>query len=350
MKRIVITSLHFSPAFIGHMEAWYELCSACGLKPALFIDKEYVKYFKGSKYKFTTRLSQIQKFSPNFAVVQNNGLENIEFFKWCTKNNCKILYVVHEPYMGFKELMKDGDYWWKQFAACVLNNWLCGKSTKVILCSDYAEQNCKRYMKKAYEKAVRMPLLFLDGDVSKSDEDRKYCSLIGTYSYPKGSDLFLKFIKDSLDKGYDISFQIATRSDLKEELKDDAFQKLIKEGKLLVQEGRTLTTDEMNQAYKRSICTWNGYRRTTQSGVLPNAFMMGTRVLASSIGSFREFVKPGVTGEFIDPESTDSIYRAYLKIKENADQYSEGCRKEFLGNNYYASQVDTFKKLIESIS
>lgn len=350
MKRILITSLHFSPAFIGHMEAWYELCENCGYEPELFVDKQYTQYFKGKKYKYTTKFSQVQKFKPDFTVVQNNGTENIQFFRWCNKNNCIILYIVHEPYMGFKELMKDGDYWWKQAGACVLNNWLCSKSTKVILCSDYAEDNCKRYMKSAYKKVVRIPLLFLDGETSEKLEERRYCSLIGTYSYPKGSDLFLKFIKDSVQRGYDIDFQIATRSNMKEELKDEVFRDLIKKGKLLVQEGRTLTTDEMNQAYKRSICTWNGYRRTTQSGVLPNAFMMGTPVLASNIGSFKEFVKPGITGEFIDPENTKSIYKAYLKIKENVETYSNGCRKEFLNNNFYRSQVNVFKKLIESIS
>lgn len=349
MKKILITSLHFSPAFIGHMEAWYELCKECGYKPLLFIDKEYVQYFNNTQYKFVTKISSVQRFNPDFAAVQNNGTENVHFFNWCKKNNCKVLYIVHEPYMGFKELMKDGDYWWKQAAACILNNWLCSKSTRIIICSDYAENNCKKFMKNAYKKMVRLPLLFLDGDTNTDIEERKYCSLIGTYSYPKGSDLFLDFIKESYQRGYDIYFQIATRSNLEEQLKDDIFQELIKNGRLLVQQGRTLTTDEMNQAYKRSICTWNGYRRTTQSGVLPNAFMMGTPVLASNIGSFSEFVKNGITGAFIDPENTDSIYKGYLTIKNNLEEISHNCRNEFLNNNFYRSQIDRFSEIINSI-
>ena len=68
-------------------------------------------------------------------------------------------------------------------------------------------------------------------------------------------------------------------------------KKMQDEGQLLVQQGRPLTEEEMSAAYRRSVATWNGYRRSTQSGVLPNAFMQGTPVIATKLGSFEEFVK-----------------------------------------------------------
>lgn len=347
MKNILIVSLHFSPGFIGHMNAWYKLCEQSGYKPMIYIDKQYAKYYQGAEYRYSTEIGDLTEFRPEFAIVQNTGFENIAFFNWCKKNDCKILYTLHEPYMGIRELLKDGTYCVKQAAACVLNLWLCQKSEKVILCSNYAEDNCKRYVKSAYKKKVRFPLIFMDEYSEK--EEKKYFSLIGTYATSKGSDLFLRFVKDSVKKGYDIDFQIATRSNLDAQLKDDILQELIKKGKLIVQHGRNLSTDEINAAYCRSICCWNGYRRTTQSGVLPNAFMLGTPVLATQIGSFTEFVIPGKTGEFIDNEDIESIYKGFLKIKERCDVMSDECRQYFLREFFYGNQEEKFRKILDNI-
>ena len=348
MNNILIVSLHFSPGYIGHMMAWYKLCKQCGYKPLIYGDEQYSKYYDNSEYEFTTKKENLELYKPEYAIVQNTGFENVEFFKWCRKNRCKILYILHEPYMGVKELLKDGTYCIKQAVACILNVWLCKKSERVIVCSQYAEDNCRRYMKGTYKKASRFPLLFMD-EYSDEGEERKYFSLVGTFATPKGSDLFLKFIKESVNKGCDINFQIATRTNLDEQLKDETLQQLIRNGKLIVQHGRNMTTDEINAAYRRSICCWNGYRRTTQSGVLPNAYMLGTPVLATMLGSFVEFVVPGKTGEFIDNEDTDSIYNAYLKIREYSEEMSRQCRQYFLDHFFYGNQVKEFISIIDSI-
>lgn len=347
MTNIAIASLHFSPGFIGHMKAWYKMCKQCGYTAQLYFDQQYVKYFEGSEYKYSTDIKELGKNKPDYAVVQNTGFENVAFFKWCERNNCKIFYILHEPYMGFRELLKDGTYCVKQAVACMLNVWLCSKSAKVILCSDYAEKNCRKYMKGAYKKHARFPLIFLDEYEAADDTERRYFSLIGNYNPSKGSDLFLQFIKNAVAKGYDIDFQIATRTDLSSQLADDVFQKLISDGKLIVQHGRNMTTDEINGAYSKAICCWNGYRRSTQSGVLPNAFMLGAPVVATRIGSFVEFVEPGKTGEFIDNENAESIYAGYIKIKEHSAEMSDCCRKFFLDHFFYGNQAETFKKIVE---
>ncbi len=348
MKNILIASLHFSPGYIGLMMAWYKLCEQCGFKPMLYVDEQYSKYYEGANYRLSNSINEVAIFKADFVIVQNTGFENVEFFKWCVNNNCKILYILHEPYMGVRELMKDGTYCVKQAGACVLNSWLCSKSEKVILCSQYAEDNCKRYMKGAYKKKIRFPLLFMD-EYSEDGDERKYFSLVGSYATSKGSDLFLKFIKDAVAKGYDIDFQIATRKNIEEQLKDDVFQKLMRDGKLIVQHGRNMTTDEINAAYRRSICCWNGYRRTTQSGVLPNAYMLGTPVLATKIGSFVEYVIPGQTGEFINNEDAESIYNGFLKIRENREEMSRQCRQYFLDHFFYGNQAKEFKNIINNI-
>lgn len=347
MKKIAVVSLHFSPGFIEHMRAWYEMCEQCGYSALLYFDARYSDYFRDAKYRFCTDIKALEEYGPEYAVVQNTGFENVPFFQWCGRNGCKVFYILHEPYMGFRELLKDGTYCVRQAAACLLNVWLCGRSEKVIVCSDYAEENCRTYMRGAYRKCVRFPLIFTDRCEPARDGERKYFSLIGTYAGAKGSDLFLKFIKDSAAKGYDIDFQIATRSDLSAQLKDGVLQKLMADGKLVVRHGRTMTTEEINQAYRRSVCCWNGYRRTTQSGVLPNAYMMGAPVAATRLGSFTEFVVPGETGEFIDNEDTESIYAAYQKISGSGELMSEHCRRYFLDHFYFGSQAERFQKIID---
>lgn len=347
-KKIAIVSLHFSPGHISHMMAWYKLCEMCGYTPMLYVDEKYEKYYQDTEYNYQVNIEGLDGFKPDLSIVYNTGFENVEFFKWCGKNDCKIIYVLHEPYMGLREILKDGTYCIKQAVACILNVWLCNKSEKVIICSQYAEDNCRHYMKSAYRKMVRFPLIFMD-EYRYNGEDRKYFSLIGTYAKSKGSDLFLKFIKDSVKKGYDIDFQIATRINIKDKLEDETLQKLMQSGKLIVQHGRNMTTDEINSAYRRSICCWNGYRRTTQSGVLPNAYMLGTPVLASHLGSFIEFVQPGKTGEFIDNEDFESIYKAFTKVKEHNKDMNDECRKYFLDNFFYESQVKLFKSIVDGI-
>ena len=346
---ILIVSKHFSPGFIGHMKAWYNLSEECGYNTKLFFDQKYEKYFDVNEYNYATRLNEVENYQPNIAVVQNTGFENIEFFKWWTKHNCKIFYILHEPYMGMKELLKEGSYFAKQSVACVLNVWLCAKATRIVLCSKYAEENCQKYMKMAYRKRAFLPLLFLDNYYEKKDAGREYFSMIGTYAEAHGSDIFIKYIKDAYENGSKQKFQIATRSDITKMLSDPVYKEMQDKGQLLVQQGRPLTEEEMNAAYRRSIATWNGYRRSTQSGVLPNAFMQGTPVIATKLGSFEEFIEPWCTGAFIDNFEFYTITDTVSKIREAGSIINENCRTFFLAHFYYRNQLDAFKKIVNEV-
>jgi glycosyltransferase involved in cell wall biosynthesis len=344
---ILIVSMHFSPGFIGHMKAWYKLSKECGYNTKLFFDQKYENYFDVNEYDYMTELNEVEGFHPNFAVVQNTGFENIEFFKWCTKHSCKIFYILHEPYMGVRELLKDGSYFAKQAVACILNVWLCARATKVILCSQYAKDNCRKYMKGAYKKEAFLPLLFLDDYHQEENIAREYFSMIGTYAEPHGSDIFIKHIKEAYEIGSKQKFQIATRSDITDMISDPIYKKMQDEGQLLVQQGRPLTEEEMSAAYRRSVATWNGYRRSTQSGVLPNAFMQGTPVIATKLGSFEEFVKNGHTGVFIDDFERATITDAVCKVQRAGKSMNEECREFFLTHFYYRNQLDAFKKIVD---
>lgn len=347
--KIMISSLRFGPGHIAHLKAWYKLCTVCGYDVSMFTNNKYSDYIDSDKYKMLLNLNEVEEYMPDVVLLYNLDTDNIKFVKWCRKKSIKVLYVLHEPYMGIRELLKDGSYAYKQAVGSILNYIICREADRVMLCSDYAVENCEKYMKSAFKKHIRFPLVFEDEYLNSYDENRKYFSLIGTYASSKGSDLFLKFVKESVNAGYDIDFQIATRSDIGELLDDKIFKMLIENGKLIVQQGRAMTSEEINKAYKRSICCWNGYRRSTQSGVLPNAFMQGTPVLATRLGSFEEFVVPGETGEFIDNENFSSIYDGYTRIKRNGKYMNGQCRKKFLSVFCVQGQEKNFRGIIEEL-
>lgn len=85
-----------------------------------------------------------------------------------------IVYVLHEPFMGIENLLKEKGYITKAVGATALNYWICLKSDKIILCSYYAEQNCKIYMKNAYKKRILFPLIYPDDFMDTYE--RKYFS------------------------------------------------------------------------------------------------------------------------------------------------------------------------------
>lgn len=346
--KIVISSRHFSPAYIGHMKAWYRLCQECGYTVLIYYSEKYEKFFPEEEYKCTTSLTKVEEFAPEYAVVQNIGFEDIELFKWCKKNNCFLFYILHEPYMGFLEMLKEGKMVPKQIVAAMLNSWLCHKADKVIVCSKYAKFNCEKYMKGITKKLEMMPLLFLDSFEESDDTERQYVSMIGTYAVSHGSDVFLRFIKEAYIRGLKLKYQITTRSDIREQLSDPIYKKMIEENVLLLQQGRPLSEKEMCGAYRRSYVVWNGYRRSTQSGVLPNSYMQGTPVIATNLRSFEEDVIPGVTGAFAENLEYESIAKAIDTILMCGKSLNLGCRDYFMSKFYYGSQIETFQKIIES--
>lgn len=346
--KVIIASVHFGAGHTAHLQAYQKLSEECGYDTALYLHSGYTKLFNNIQGKLFFKEDEVKEFKPDVIWIYNTGTENIKLIKLAKELHSKIVYVLHEPYMGLKELMKDGNYWWKQGAACLLNEWICKKSDCVVLSSKYAAKNCKKYMRGAYKKHVMFPLIFKDEYVVVEEDKRQYFTMASAYDNPKASDEFLNFVKESADKN-EIQFRISTRTEISEKLNDPIVQKMIERGRLLVQQGRPLTEDEMNTAYRTATATWNAYKRSTQSGVLAHSFMQGAPVIATHVGSFDEYVVEGKTGTFIQNYNYNEIFDAYQRIEQNIKEVSSNCRKVFQRRFYYENQQDRFKKIIESL-
>ena len=344
--KIVVASVHFSAGHTAHLKAYMDLAKSCGYESALYVDRKYINLFEEIDFRILINEDELIRFKPDVIWIYNTGFENINLIKVSKKLGCKIVYVLHEPFMGVKDLIKDGSYAFKEAAASLLNTYLCLKSDKVILSSKVARENCKTYMKKAYKKSDIFPLIFSDKYIDGID--RKYFSMIGGYAESHGSSEFLSFVKNSY-KNNNILFQIATRDDISDVLNDSILQEMIYTNRLLVFHGKALTEKEINMAYRRSICTWNGYKRSTQSGVLANSFMQGTPVIATRVGSFEEYIVNGENGIFIESFDFETILNSYKKIQDWLDKMTIHCRESFLDFFHFEKQREAFKKIIEEL-
>lgn len=342
---LLICSVHFGAGHTAHLQAYQKISEECGYETAIYLHKDYMKLFSDIQGRIFFTEDEVRAFKPDVVWIYNTGTEDIKLIKLAKELHSRIVYVLHEPYMGFRELMKDGGYWYKELAASLLNTWICNRSDVVVLSSRCAANNCKKYMPGAYKKKRLFPLIFPDNYL---DAEKKYFSLIGGYADSHASDEFLNFVKESADRN-GIKFQIATRSEIREKLNDPVVKKMMDCGRLIVQQGRPLTESEMNSAYRTSIATWNAYKRSTQSGVLAHAFMQGSPVIASHVGSFDEYVVDGKTGAFIKNYSYQEIFNAYKRIEGDIANISSNCRKAFLHRFYYKNQEEQFKKIIESL-
>lgn len=344
--KVLICSVHFGPGHTAHLEAYQKLATECGYESALYLAQPYMKLFNHIEGQVFFQLEDALAFQPDVLWLYNIGMEDISVIKAFKKIHTKVAYVLHEPYMGFKELCKEKHTFGRMTAAAIVNYLLCQQADRVVLSSKYAVANCQKYMKRAYRKSTVFPLIFPDAMLP--NQERKYFSMIGGYSDPHNSPRFLEFVKESYQRNT-IRFQIATRNNIEDKLQDAVLQTMMQEGRLIVQQGRPLTEQEMNTAYRSSICTWSAYVRCTQSGVLANSFMQGTPVVAAHIGSFEEYVQDGENGVFVKDYSYEAIFNAYKQIENNLDDMSKNCRKTFLNQFYYRNQIDNFKKIVENL-
>jgi glycosyltransferase involved in cell wall biosynthesis len=253
----------------------------------------------------------------------------------------RVLYIFHEP-ESIWNLLGEG---WRQivrFPFSTLSSiaTLC-VSSAVIVPSQCARSLYDRHYRRYNGNVFTLPLL-LDDEIDparfeQARGSRRYFGFIGSASKGHGIDEFVAFAKYAIRSGSTIPFVIATRRSLSGLLrKDEEFSRLAGAGRILVRHGRVLSNDEINQWYLNCFGVWNVYRRSTQSGVLPRAYMAGTPVLARRIGSFPEYVREGSTGEFVDSGCEPAaILVAAEGMRKQFPVYADGCRRMFLETFHY---------------
>lgn len=347
--KIAVVSLRFAAGHIAHLCAYRELFRELNSEVKLFLDKPYKDFIEADEsIIFIGSYEAVLEWNPDSVFSYNIANENIKLAKLCEKSQIPFYYVLHEPWDSFKELLTLRDRVPRRIAANVVNYLTCKNAYKVILASQNGKIKYETYMRGCNKNYTVFPLLFCDEYDASQEIERIYFSYIGGFTENRGCLAFLKFIEFSVENKLGIQFKIATRTDISGFINGELIQKAIRDGLLVVQDGKPMTTEEINHHYREAICVWNAYISSTQSGVLPNALMQGAPVIVGDRGVAEEVIKDKVEGCYISvPHKNEEILVAYQFIKMHLPEFVSNARQCFLKNYMYSAFLDLAKKVYE---
>jgi len=332
------------------MIAYAKLFRESGFEPFFCLEKSYEKMDLTNDFEVVWYQGSIPD-NADLLFFANNSLVNHKFFKEFVSKGGKVIYLYHEPWERFDQYLKEGV---KQALKATVGHHFSAKSLKyatlIIVPSGYALELYKAADIKYNKNVAMIPLLFDDElDHEMNSNTKVHFSYIGHAVKGHMFREYIQLIKTIYLKGSNITFEIATRTDITKLLNHDRILlEMIDKGILIVSQGRPLTNAEINQVYERSFCVWNVYKRSTQSGVLPKAFMFGTPVIASNLGSFPEFVRDGENGYLVDDYSFESLYKKLVLVNENIGIMSQNCRNTFEKTFYWKAQVSKVREMLEN--
>jgi glycosyltransferase involved in cell wall biosynthesis len=328
--------------------AYGKLLLSIGFAVRYVLDQKYLRFadFSGIAPAVSMARYRADPDGTEFemAIYYNAAIANAGTARRMRVRGIEVFYVFHEPVPvrmrlseGWKEILK-------LIAAKYCSIAMLRQSSAVLVASAYARELYDRHFRDYNPNVHTFPLLFEDefncGELALKQGVRPYFSFLGLAVKAHDFEGFCAFAKYAIRAGSSIKFAIATRTDLSACLTgDEELARYGKEGRILIQHGRTLSNEEMNSYCAQSFCVWNIYKCSTQSGALVRAFMTGTPVIATQSGSFPEFIHPGVNGELVERSNHyGAILATAEKIRLNTLTYSQGARKSFKEVFFYGAQ------------
>lgn len=337
MKHALIVSLNFNPGHVSHLIASYRQLSEIGYETHLYINKGF-QPFLPAEYK--ERLNDnIRGCKFNVALFLFPSIKNVGKMIFLRSKGTKIIYILHEPLDKLKNYILAGfnlSMLIKVFFVGLVNAILVNLSNSVILPSLKAIDLYRSRRLLYWNSRFRMiPLLYDDeSNATVNLESKRYFSYIGTIATDHSFIEFLSFVEHCITNETisELNFLVATKSPLKV---DHRISQLQKTGRLEIVSGTPLTNYEINEYYKKSLIVWNAYSRTTQSGVLPKAFMFGCSaiILKRNLSDFAQH-KQNVYA-ITENNNFEQITKGVRHIITNKSSYSKAARDTFLSHYYY---------------
>jgi len=289
----------------------------------------------------------LRRLQPNLVIFESVHPLNELLARECASlvPSPRLWLLFHEPYV--QEKWKHGGL--RQFVISMhelVAKRLLPLLDGVLLPSKEAELQMQDAYSDFEGSLVRLPLLFEDRSKVQPLE-RRYFSFIGSAVPAKGINQFMELIEISVDSGNAWEFQIATSSELSRYLTN--LSPLARK-RLRVISKMQLCDEDIDRAIRSSWAILAPYRRVTQSGVIPVAFMHGTPVISTNSGGMPEFVIPGETGYLVSQDCAFSEWEAYFQLVQlNFERLSETCRRFFLENFDAKRAPEYLKPILDSI-
>ena len=350
--KIAIISLRFNPAFIQHLIAYAKAARELGHEPEFVLDPAYRDFpelnLAVSHYETSTNTPTV---AWRCAIFLNPSLKNQKLARALKQEGSKIFYVYHEPWQ------MSLDYLWSEGLVGTLKAIVAHHVTvpalrladTVMVPSQYGLDKYQHSDARYNANGIYLPLMYDDEGPSAIAGfllQKQYFGYIGSLCRSHGFDQYLSFIRYALQRDLRVSFLIASRNPLPVSITSDPLFSRNPE-RVKIRCGKPLGNDEINRCYAESICVWNLYRRSTQSGVLPKAFMFGTPVIAENIGSFPEFTQDGLNGRFASARDHEGIWIAFEEIRSNIAAYAANSRRTFLETFYYRARLADLRRLLD---
>jgi len=240
--------------------------------------------------------------------------------------NTQTCYWMHEPYKVDKSEYKEKLIAFN--AIEYLQQMLLPFIDIVILHSNRA-LNAFNIRYSNYKGKIKLiPLLFKDECKIKDVSSRMFdITFIGNAARAKGIDDFFEIVKKNRELNLGLRLQLVTPSKIDRYLSEldcwpDSLLKVINKPRI--------SDDEIREACAKSLTIIAPYRETTQSGVVPVAFMCGTPVIATDIEGLREYVIDKVNGMLISKDfSLENVISVLKYVKENFSELSQNARKSY---------------------
>ena len=345
--KIAILSLRFAPGHIAHLRAYRELFTALGCEIRMFLDYGYKGYLSETQdVEFVDTINTVISWKPDRVFSYNIANENVKLAMLCKKWDIPFFYVLHEPWDSLWELISLRQRMPRRIAANIINYFTAHYAYRVVLASENGKKKYEQYMKGCNENYTVFPLIFCDDYDRSLKAERKYFSFIGGFTVMRGCNEYLDFIKYSISRNLPIKFCIATRNSVS--IKDPTLMKAVQDCSLVIFAGKPMTSDEINGHYRESICSWNAYKSSTQSGVLPNALMQGSPVLVTDRGDSVNAVTEKKEGYFISlPHKNEEIEKAYMYIAAHIEDMSKAAREKFHKDFEFLAYLDKAREVYE---
>lgn len=349
-RKVLLISLRINPAFVQHLIAYAKAVQTFGDEAVFLLDRAYSRFseLKNTAPVLTLGESDLDAYFES-AIIMNPSLKNLETVRRLKARGTRILYIFHEPWQLSLDYVRNEGLKATCLAALAHRFTVPVLRTvdHVLLPSEYALRVYRSTDAQYNGRASYMPLLYddeLGDELAAVIQQKRYFSYIGSPCHAHGFDRFLKVVRYALERNLDIQFLIASRHSLPSLFLHDRF--LRNSDRITIQCGRLLSSEEINRCYAQSICVWNVYRRSTQSGVLPKALMFGAPVLCSQVGSFSEFVSSGRNGQVVPADDPECIIEAYQRFQQNVMTYATQCRHDFLSTFYYRAHLRDLAPLL----
>lgn len=341
--KLLIVGLTQHPGHFSHIAAFYKMGIKCGFDTSVLTYADSVKYLPDNVdvITFGTILPKTDT-----ALVTAPSKDNLVLFlKLKRKFKTRIAMVFHEPLTSYS-VYREAGFSKLQMIKLRLGNMydsLLVKIADIILLAsnkglEYYDANIS-YTNKNREF---FPLIF---DDEYFQRERKYVSYIGTVASDHSFNEFLAYVKWAWKNSRisSIKFLIATKSNV--EL-DVSYEDMLNGGFLKVVHGKPMTNEEINSYYASSMLVWNAYTRTTQSGVLPKAFMFGCPAIVVKKNLFENTVVGENVVAVENNKSCKEIDDAVETVMKNFKHYSDSARQTFLKKYYWINYSEQFKRIV----